>query len=85
MLVAPRAEVPASARAWERSGPSLGGGVGPPERQRRSIHQPRVGATPERLPWVRRKNRANHNGVASGRAGRDATLALVPKLCFGMP
>ena len=35
------------------------------ERQRRSILQPRVGATQERLPWDHRKTNINPNGVAS--------------------
>lgn len=35
------------------------------ERQRRSIVQPRVGATQERLPWDNRKKIINPNGVAA--------------------
>ena len=38
------------------------------ERQRRSIIQPRVGATQERLPWDNRKKIINPNGVASSGA-----------------
>ena len=38
------------------------------ERQRRSIIQPRVGATQERLPWDCRKENINPNGVASSGA-----------------
>ena len=38
------------------------------ERQRRSIIQPRVGATQERLPWDCQKKHINPNGVASSGA-----------------
>ena len=38
------------------------------ERQRRSIIQPRVGATQERLPWDCQKKNINPNGVASSGA-----------------
>ena len=33
------------------------------KRQRRSIPQPRVGATEERLPWASKINRLGHVGV----------------------
>ena len=42
-------------------------------RQRRSIHQPRVGATQERLPWGPANKRPNPNGVASGRTHGNTT------------
>ena len=46
----------------------------PAKRQRRFIHQPKVGATQERLPWVHRKIAPTPTGLHP--TGRDGMQPL---------